>query len=372
MCSALLSKLNIFASKKTQVEPEVHPAMKPDSNEVKRPLFLEDYVGQDVIKEQLRIKINLFKRTNQAMSHTLLLGFPGAGKTTLARIIANEMGVKFYEFMGQDFPNSFELLHFFENIEPNAIIFIDEMHNIKGYNQEWMYPMLEDFAFAGKSFGRKFTVIGATTHAGSLNTPFLDRFGYKPIMTPYTSEQLFLMMSNFSTKLMPSVTIPQEVLMSMATLCQGVPRKGINLIKNFIDYVMAMVEEDRNLISSDFTLERLTKCLQFLDIDPFLGLDRLNRDYLNILYSEKSKPIGAKSLSTMCNIQEVTLVNVIEPFLLSQYIKLPIGEDKYMSGPLVKMTRQGRIPTGSAELYLKSCKKLQEDQGWFNGEIFSV
>jgi Holliday junction resolvasome RuvABC ATP-dependent DNA helicase subunit len=180
------------------------------------------------------------------------------------------------------------------------------------------------------------------------------------------------MMSNFSTKLMPSVTIPQEVLMSMATLCQGVPRKGINLIKNFIDYVMAMVEEDRNLISSDFTLERLTKCLQFLDIDPFLGLDRLNRDYLNILYSEKSKPIGAKSLSTMCNIQEVTLINVIEPFLLSQYIKLPIGEDKYMSGPLVKMTRQGRIPTGSAESYLKSCKRLQEDQGWFNGEIFSI
>ena len=100
--------------------------------------------------------------------------------------------------------------------------------------------------------------------------------------------------------------------------------------------------------------------------------DYVNENYLNVLYSEKSKPIGAKSLSTMCNIQEVTLVNVIEPFLLSQYIKLPIGEDKYMSGPLVKMTRQGRIPTGSAELYLKSCKKLQEDQGWFNGEIFSV
>ena len=130
MCSALLSKLNIFASKKTQVEPEVHLEMKPDSDEVKRPLFLEDYVGQDIIKEQLRIKINLFKRTNQAMCHTLLLGFPGAGNTTLARIIANEMGVKFYEFMGQDFPNSFELLHFFENIEPNAIIFIDEIHNL--------------------------------------------------------------------------------------------------------------------------------------------------------------------------------------------------------------------------------------------------
>lgn len=370
MCSSLVSRLNIFNINKPKVE-EVVPA--PQVEDIKRPLSLEDYVGQDVIKDQLRLKINLFKRTGEAMCHTLLLGFPGAGKTTLAKIIANELGVKYYEFMGQNLPRGYDLINYFRDfVEPNSVIFIDEIHTIKPCDQEFMYPMLEDFAFGDISFDKKFTIIGATTHAGLLNTPFLDRFGYKPIMTPYTSDQLFLMLTNYAHKLNSNVQIPEDVLMSVATLCQGVPRKGINLIKNFFDYCIATIEENRPLQSYDFSLEKLSRCLQSLDIDPFLGLDRLSRDYLNVLYSERVKPIGSKSMSTLCNIQEVTLINVIEPFLLSQYIKMPINESEHLSGPLVKMTRQGRTPTESTEIYLKSCKKLQEDHGWFQGEIFSV
>jgi Holliday junction DNA helicase RuvB len=360
MCSSLVSNLNVF----------VHNRVNVDN--IKRPGTLNDYVGQDIIKDQIRIKINLFHRTFEPMCHTLLLGFPGAGKTTLAKIIANELGVKYYEFMGNNFYKGFALIDFFRNIEPNAVVFIDEIHAMSKEDQEFLYPILEDFAWADRSFGKKFTVIGATTHAGLLNTPFLDRFGYKPVMTPYSNDQLFTMLSNFASKLNSNVTIPNDVLMSIATLCQGVPRKGINLIKNFFDYCIATLDSLRNLESSDFSIEKLTKCLQSLDLDPFLGLDRLSRDYLNVLYSEKVKPIGSKSLATMCNIQEVTLINVIEPFLLSQYILMPINEVDNLSGPLVKMTRQGRVPTDSTEVYLKSCKKLQEEHGWFPGEIFSV
>ena len=360
MCSALVSNLNVFAYNKVDID------------NIKRPWYLKDYVGQDVIKEQLKIKINLYFRTREALPHTLLLGFPGAGKTTLAKIIASELGVRYYEFMGNNFLKGFKLVDFFRNIEPNSIVFIDEIHAMPKEDQEFLYPMLEDFSFAGDSFGKKFTVIGATTHAGLLNTPFLDRFGYKPVLTPYTNEQLFEMLSKFSERMNKNITIPDEVLMSIATLCQGVPRKGINLIKNFFDYCIGTTEENRRLASSDFTIDKLTKCLQSLDLDPFLGLDRLSRDYLNVLYSEKVKPIGSKSLATMCNIQEVTLINVIEPFLLSQYIIMPVNDTQNLTGSLVRMTRQGRVPTESCEAYLKACKKLQQTQGWFAGEIFSV
>ena len=359
MCSALVSNLNVFAYNNVVVD------------NIKRPLGLESYIGQDVIKEQLKIKINLFFRTREALPHTLLLGFPGAGKTTLAKIIANELGVKYYEFMGNNFLSGRELVNFFRTIEPNAVIFIDEIHGMPKNDQEFLYTMLEDFSFAGDSFGRKFTVIGATTHAGLLNTPFLDRFGYKPVLSPYTNDQLFEMLRKFSERMNQNISIPDEVLMSIATLCQGVPRKGINLIKNFFDYCIGTTEENRRLESNDFTIDKLTKCLQSLDLDPFLGLDRLSRDYLNVLYSEKVKPIGSKSLATMCNIQEVTLINVIEPFLLSQYIIMPVNDTENLKGSLVRMTRQGRVPTESCEVYLKACKKLQE-QGWFPGEIFSI
>jgi Holliday junction DNA helicase RuvB len=360
MCSALVSRIGIY----------VHNDL--NERNISRPLSLDGYVGQDMIKEQIKIKVNLFKKTRTVMCHTLLLGFPGAGKTTLARIIASELGVNYYEFMAQDFPTGFKIVDFFKSIEPNSVVFIDEIHALNKSDQEFLYPILEDYSFSGKQLGKKFTVIGATTHAGLLNSPFLDRFGFKPVMTPYTSDQLNTMLSNFYSKMNSSIDLPQEVLMSIATLCQGVPRKGINLIKNFFDYINATIDEYRMLEASDFTLEKLSKCLQSLDLDPFLGLDRLSRDYLNVLYSEKSKPIGSKSLATMCNIQEVTLINVIEPFLLSQYIKMPVSESDFISGPLVKMTRQGRVPTESTEVYLKSCKKLQEEFGWFQGEIFSI
>lgn len=241
MCSALVSRIGIYA----------HNDLKELN--ISRPLSLENYVGQDSIKEQIKIKVNLFKKTRSVMCHTLLLGFPGAGKTTLARIIANELGVKYYEFMAQDFPKGFEILNFFQSIEPNSVIFIDEIHALNKADQEFLYPILEDYSFSGRQLGKKFTVIGATTHAGLLNSPFLDRFGFKPVMTPYTTDQLTIMLSNFYSKMNSNIDLPTEVLMSISTLCQGVPRKGINLIKNFFDYVNATIDEYRKLDTSDFT-----------------------------------------------------------------------------------------------------------------------
>lgn len=350
-----------------------------DTNMAQRPLLLDDYIGQDFIREQVRLKVNLAKKTGAPMTHTLLLGYSGAGKTTLAKIIANELGVDFHECMAANIKTELDLYRLMQSITEGMVLFIDEIHAMKKDIQELFYTIMEDFCYYMRcetgGHSRidypRFTVIGATTHAGNLNQPFLERFGWKPSLLPYTVEELSLMIKKSALKKY-DVELDSDLTESMAKICQSTPRRAMHLLKNLHDYVDGTTNK-AVLSAEDYNLTCLEKTIKGLDLDPFLGLDRCTRQYLNVLNSEKGKAIGSKSLAGMINQQEINVINMIEPFISQPDIEII---DPYtgeiISGALVKVTRQGRVATLSTVAYLQLCKQLQVQHGWFPGERFDV
>lgn len=351
-----------------------------DTNMAQRPLLLDDYIGQDFIREQVRLKVNLAKKTGAPMTHTLLLGYSGAGKTTLAKIIANELGVDFHECMAANIKTEVDFYHLMQSIVTEGmVLFIDEIHAMKKEIQEMFYTAMEDFCYYIRREGGghvriefpRFTVIGATTHAGNLNQPFLERFGWKPSLLPYTIEELSRMINNSALKKY-NVDLDKDLTESMAKICQSTPRRAMHLLKNLHDYVEGTTNK-AVLSSEDYNLECLEKTIKGLDLDPFLGLDRCSRQYLNVLNSEKGKAIGSKSLAGMINQQEINVINMIEPFLSQPDIEIiDPTTSEIIDGALVKVTRQGRVATPSTVAYLKLCKQLQIQHGWFPGERFDV
>jgi len=369
--NAFIKQFNIFRKK-----PEVEEVTVEEPTPTQRPLTLDDYIGQDLIKSQARLKINLAHKNNTAFCHTLLLGHAGAGKTTFAKIIAAEMGVPFYEYLGSNLNNGLVLCTLLDRMPKGAILFIDEIHMLHKSVQEFLYPVLEDSKYlCGNSNAgvdlNKFTIIGCTTHAGMLNHPFMERFAWKPSLAPYSKPELSELIKRTASRKY-GFDIDDDVSLSLASLCQGTPRKAVHLIQNFIDVASCSFTENRPVVAADLTIDVLTQTVQSLDLDPMLGLDRPFREYLSVLQGEQGKPIGVRSLSAMCNQQEITLLNAIEPFLLLPNIELPIDEDKVIVGPLSKVTRGGRVATASTLAYLRACKNLQKNHGWFPGEIFNV
>jgi Holliday junction DNA helicase RuvB len=346
-----------------------------------RPLTLNDYIGQESIKEQAQLKINLVHKTGDSMCHTLLLGFAGAGKTTLAKIIASEIGSHFHECMAANIKNENELFTLVERCaKPNAILFIDEIHALKKDVQEALYTIMEDFKYYKKGangvtevkYLHPFTVIGATTHAGNLNQPFLERFGWKPTLQLYSLSDMTALISKACWSKF-GIEISNDVAESLAKISQNTPRKAIHLLQNLYDQANGSIIENRKPNAGDLNVEMLKKTIKCLELDPILGLDRSARNYLNTLFGEKGKAIGSRSLAAMINQQEVNLLNMIEPFLTQPEIEVPdpyTGEPIF--GPLVKITRQGRVPTDSTAAYLSICKNLQQNHGWFPGERFNV
>ncbi len=371
--NAFIKQFNIFRKKQEAIdESEVEEIIQPSQ----RPLTLDDYIGQDLIKSQARLKINLAKKHDTAFCHTLLLGHAGAGKTTFAKIIAAELGVPFYEYLGSNLNDGSVLINLLRRLPKGAILFIDEIHMLSKSIQEFFYPVLEDskYLYANCDQGvelNKFTIIGCTTHAGMLNHPFMERFAWKPTLSPYSKSELSELIKRTASRKY-GFDMEDDVTLSLASLCQGTPRKAVHLIQNFIDVASCSFIENRPVVASDLTLDVLTQTVQSLDMDPMLGLDRPFREYLNVLQNENGKPIGLRSLSAMCHQQEVTLLNSIEPFLLLPNIELPIDENNVIVGPLAKVTRGGRAATPSTVAYLRACKNLQQNHGWFPGETFNV
>lgn len=348
---------------------------------VLRPVTLEDYIGQPLIKDQAQLKINLSRKTGVPMTHTLLLGFSGAGKTTLAKIIASEMGVNFHECMAANIKNENDLIELINcTVTHGTILFIDEIHALKKDVQECLYTIMEDFRYfkkgsTGSTESRdlpRFTVIGATTHAGNLNQPFLERFGWKPTLQAYTTDELSELISKAAFKKYNIELLP-EITESVAKICQNTPRRAMHLLQNLFDHANGMIVENRKLTSDDITIAILEKTIRNLELDPVIGLDRAARQYLSVLYSERGKPIGSRSLAAMLNQQEVNLLNMIEPYLTQPDIEVLNPETgATITGPLVKITRQGRVPTPSTTAYLKLCNQMQKQHGWFPGERFNI
>jgi Holliday junction DNA helicase RuvB len=343
-----------------------------------RPKNFDQIVGQEEVKENLKLKIAAYKKTNKSVVHMLFLGFSGVGKTTMANAVANEMGVNFHQVMATRIKSWADFYNILKDIEENDIIFIDEIHALDRKIQEQLYGVMEDFTctIEDKNLNRvrlvkinRFTMIGATTHTGKLNDALINRFQYKCQLLPYTHLELSKMVQTAGERIY-NVDVPEEIALRLAQLSRKTARVAYNLLRTFMD--TAEASTPGRVRSDMLTKDLMYKTLKLEQIDPIVGLDYASRKYLITLLREE-KALGSRSIASMINEQESTVLNTIEPFLLSD-IKLEFqkqGQIVESVKPFIKITPKGRISTESAYHYIKLCQNLQA-QGWFPNESLTI
>lgn len=305
-----------------------------------RPEYLDEYVGQDKIKSNLKVFIEAAKMRDEPLDHVLLYGPPGLGKTTLAHIIANELGSNLKTATGPAIEKSGDLAAILSNLEPGDVLFIDEIHRIPSFVEEILYSAMEDFTInvvigtEGKSRSIKidlppFTLVGATTRAGDLSSPLRDRFGIVNKLEFYTNDELASIVKRTS-KVM-NMNITNDAAIELAKRSRKTPRIANRLFKRVRDF--ALVEGD-GLIDLDITL----KALDRLNVDQY-GLDNIDIEYLQALINKfNGGPVGVETISTAIGEEISTIEDVVEPFLLQE--------------GFIKRTRSGRVATELAYKHL--------------------
>ena len=283
-----------------------------------RPKSLDDYLGQEKAKEQLKIFIEAAKSRNEQLDHVLLYGPPGLGKTTLASIIANEMGVNLRITSGPAIERAGDLAAILTNLNENDVLFIDEIHRINRSVEEVLYSAMEDFCLdiiIGKGPSArsirldlpKFTLIGATTRAGMLTNPLRDRFGVICKIDYYTVEELAKIVSRSSEILGAEIQIGGAT--EIARRSRGTPRIANRLLKRVRDY--AQVRADGNI-----TDDVANKALELLGVDS-LGLDYVDEKLLmTIIEKFRGGPVGLDTLAASIGEDRNTIEDVYEPYLL--------------------------------------------------------
>ena len=285
-----------------------------------RPRFLHEYIGQDRAKENLRIFIQAAKMRGESLDHVLLHGPPGLGKTTLAAVIANEMGVNMRITSGQTIEKAGDLAALLTNLQENDILFVDEIHRMNRAVEEILYPAMEDFAIdiiigKGPSANSirldlpKFTLIGATTRSGQLSAPLRDRFGVILRLELYSPEELRRIVERSAGIL--GIEIDSAGADEIARRSRGTPRIANRILRRVRDFAQVTA-------NGRITRDVADKALNRLEIDH-LGLDALDRRMLrSIIEFYSGGPVGVETLAATINEESVTLEDVYEPYLLQQ------------------------------------------------------
>ena len=310
-----------------------------------RPETIEEYIGQTDVKENIKIFVEAAKMRNEPLDHVLLYGPPGLGKTTLAFIIAHELGSNIKTASGPSIEKSGDLAAILSSLEPGDVLFIDEIHRMPRYIEEILYPAMEDFSLdiivgsEGNSRNIKidlppFTLVGATTRSGDLSSPLRDRFGITSKLQFYTIKELTEIIKRTARVL--SVEITEEAAEELAKRSRGTPRIANRLFKRVRDFALV---KGNGTVDINITLEALRR----LKIDN-MGLDGTDHDLLLAIINKfNGGPVGVEALSSSIGEEVTTIEDVYEPYLLQM--------------GLLKRTSRGRVVTDKAYELLGITKK---------------
>ena len=301
-----------------------------------RPESIDEYIGQTDVKENIKVFVEAAKMRNEPLDHVLLYGPPGLGKTTLAFIIAHELGTHIKTASGPSIEKSGDLAAILSSLEPGDVLFIDEIHRMPRYIEEILYPAMEDFSLdiiVGSEGNRRnikidlppFTLVGATTRAGDLSSPLRDRFGITSKLQFYTIEELTDIVKRTSRVL--GIEITDDAAVELAKRSRGTPRIANKLFKRVRDFALV---KGNGRVDMAITLEALNR----LKVDN-MGLDSTDHDLLlAIIQKFNGGPVGVEAIASSIGEEVTTIEDVYEPYLLQM--------------GLLKRTSRGRMVTDKA------------------------